>query len=416
MKKGQFKVSVIFILIMLLIPIVFAGDSEKRVMKVAETNNEFSFNFLKEILKTDEGANVFISPLSVSFALSMVLNGADGTTKEQMMDTLQLKGIELIDLNTGMKDLNKSLYRADRKVELRIANSLWLREGTTFKKDFLKLNKKYYDAEIQVLNFYDKSASDTINKWVKKATNKKIKEIVPKKIDSLTIAYIINAIYFKGSWTDEFDPDDTKEESFYLLNNKSKTHPLMYQQSEYKYFESNDMQCISLPYGKGRISMYVFLPSEEVGIIKFLKEIDYKKYQTWTNQTRKEKVKLKLPKFKMEYEKNLKKILSDLGMPIAFDIDNANFGKMCNIPPNVYIRKVKHKTFVEVNEEGTEAAAVTSISMGIKSAAPKQIYEMYINRPFFFTIHDNETGVVIFMGVITNPEEEGKFFFQLQPS
>ncbi|HDS08626.1 MAG TPA: serpin family protein [Firmicutes bacterium] len=378
------------------------GDQGKTKAYVSGLN-EFGFSMFDTIINSDGPKNTFISPASISIALSMALNGADGETFTAMQETMHLQKLTLDQINEETKNVITSLMKADKKVELMIANSLWLRKGQSFKKDFLDANKKFYGAEVGTYDFGDPSTVTKINNWVKKSTKNKIEKIIDK-IDPLAIAFLINAIYFKGSWTSEFDEADTKEETFHMTKELNKKHPLMYQEKEFRYYESEKLQAIRLPYGKEKFSMYVFLPSYDYPIEEFMKDVKIEKYREWTNSMNKVKVRLKLPKFKLEYDKLLNSTLQSLGMKVAFDEDAANFGKMCNIPPNVFIQKVLHKTYIEVNEEGTEAAAVTAIQMGIKSAPPRDVYEMFVTRPFFFTIQDDETGLILFMGLISDPE------------
>ncbi|MDD3626659.1 MAG: serpin family protein [bacterium] len=403
------KKSFVFIFSVLLISIltisVFSGEPAEELRRKSYVGgmNKFGFDLFNNILETDGIKNTFISPASISIALSMVINGADKETYEAMHETLQFKNLKLDEINEESRLIIKELQNADKKVELEIANSLWLRKDQSFKKEFLDVNKKYFDATVSVEDFNDKATVKKINDWVKKSTKKKIEKIIDK-IESDTIAFLINAIYFKGTWKSEFDKDDTKEEEFLLINYNKKQHPLMFQENKFRYVETENIQAIRLPYGNDRVSMYVFLPAKDSSMKEFLKDLNYNKYQGWIGLMAEHKVKLKLPKFKCEYDKTMNDPLKALGMTIAFNRDKANFGKMCPIPPNVFIQKVQHKTFVEVNEEGTEAAAVTSVHMGIKSAPPMDVYEMYVNRPFFFTIQDDGTGVILFMGVISDPE------------
>lgn len=372
---------------------------------VVDANTKFGFNLFNEILNTEEDINIFISPFSVSLALAMTLNGASETTEQAMIDTLQLQGNDSETINTSYALLLQALKTSDPKVTLEIANSLWADQYFTFNQDFLQRNTDYFGAEVSTLDFADPNSVDTINQWVNTNTNGKIKKIL-EQITEDEILFLINAIYFKGAWKTEFDPANTRDNTFTLADGSQKQVPMMTREDTYPFYYASDFTAISLPYGEGRVSMYIFLPSQNSSLDQFLENLNAENWQEWISQFREQKVWLQIPKYKFEYKTNLNSVLKALGMGIAFDENAANFSRMLPDGPtttgNLFISRVDHKTFVEVNEEGTEAAAVTNVGIGVTSAPP----QFTVNRPFFFAIHDNETKTVLFMGTVVDPTEE----------
>lgn len=367
---------------------------------VVTANTQFGFKLFDEIRKTEQDKNIFISPLSVSLALAMTLNGAAGETEQAMTNTLQLQGLDAEAINVGYAGLRQTLLTSDPKVTLTIANSLWARQGMSFKQDFLQRNIRFFGAEISTLDFNDPSASKTINQWVDTNTNGKIQKIVGDRINPNAVLFLINAIYFKGTWQREFDPSRTQEDPFHLANGDVKQVPMMRQQHRYPYYRGENFQAISLAYGDGEMSMYIFLPDRESNLNNFLRDLNAERWEHWMSQFHGQDVSLVMPKFKLEYGRTLNDALKVLGMDIAFQGDLANFSRMASAP--LYIENVLHKTFVEVNEEGTEAAAATSIGISITSVPPPPI-PFTIDRPFFLAIRDNQTKTVLFMGVVVDP-------------
>jgi serine protease inhibitor len=367
--------------------------------KLVTANTKFGFKLFSEILKKDSQKNVFVSPSSVAIALSMAYNGANGDTKKAMANALQFQGMTLEEINRSQRNLMANLAQVDPKVKLAIANSLWAKEGVAFNLNFLQQNEKFYDAKVKTLDFDQPTASDEINGWVKDSTNGKIEKIVDR-ITPEHVMFLINAIYFKGAWSNEFDQKNTENRPFLLANGTKKQVPLMKRQGEYRYSETDKFQAISLPYGNGQMSMYVFLPKSNLA--EFQKSLTTENWQTWMKQFSSREGQIQMPRFKMDYEVDLKTALSALGMGLAFQ-DAADFSNLSKATTK--IDEVKHKTFVEVNEEGTEAAAVTSVGIVATSARiQEEPFKMIVDRPFFCAIRDNRTGEILFMGSIVNPE------------
>lgn len=370
--------------------------AEKRLV---ESDNKFGLKLFKGIIREEKDKNVFVSPLSVSMALGMTYNGANGETQEAMQKTLELSGLTIQQVNESYKSLIELLSQLDPKVLFQIANSIWYRQEYSFEKEFIDLNKTHFNAEVSGLNFNDPNAPKTINAWVDKNTNGKIKEIVDAPIDPLMVMFLINAIYFKGFWTYQFDKELTKDDLFTLPDGSKKACKMMKQKAEFQYFENADFQAIDLRYGDGDFSMSIFLPHLDKNIDSLIAKFDQENWDLWIGSFFKHELTLYLPKFTLEYELLLNDVLKSLGMAIAFDPFKADFTKMYKGPESLYISKVKHKTFVEVNEEGTEAAAVTSVGIAMTSVGTV----MRVEWPFVFAIRENKSGTILFIGKIVEP-------------
>ncbi|NEO33306.1 MAG: serpin family protein [Symploca sp. SIO3C6] len=373
---------------------------------VVEANTKFAFKLFQKILKQEGEKNVFVSPISVAIALIMTYNGASGDTQQAMAKTLELQGISLEKVNEANASLVRSLENADSDVKLSVSNSLWARQGIDFYPEFIQTNQQFYDAKIQVIDFDNPHSPKVINSWVKKHTQGKIEKIIDNtEIDGILL--LLNAIYFKGNWTEKFDHNLTVKLPFYLLNGTTKYHPLMSGSGSYNYYENEIFQAVSLPYGEERLSFYIFLPRKSTTLESFQQQLSMKNWQKWIKEFKLRDGTIKLPRFKLEYELQLKDVLSNLGMAVAFT-KQADFANMTPISTNsnpVVIKEVKHKTFIEVNEEGTEAAAVTEVfDITIGGFIPfEEPFQMVVDRPFYCGIGDNQTGTVLFMGQVVEP-------------
>jgi serpin B len=399
--------SVLLVAALLVLPaaVARAQQVDDAASQLSAANNRFGFNLFAELRKTESEKNVLISPASVAMAFAMAYNGAAGDTQRAMAAALQIQRYTLDELNKANAALLKSLTTADPKVQLAIANSLWARQGVGFKDDFLKRNTDFLGASVSELNFDDPNASAIINGWCAKHTKDKIKKIVADRIDPDTVLYLINAIYFKGEWTAKFNKAMTKELPFTLADGKPKQHPLMFQAGKFGYFQTNEFQAVSIPFGGGRMSFYVFLPSQQSDLNAFCRRLTAENWDKWMQQFQTRDGDLWLPRFKLEYETSLVAPLQALGMSIAFQPHRADFSAMRSPPPNLFISEAKHKTFVEVNEEGAEAAAVTSIGISVTSVQiPPPRFSMKVDRPFVCAIRDNQTGAILFLGAIVEPK------------
>ncbi|MFB3902183.1 MAG: serpin family protein [Acidobacteriota bacterium] len=363
----------------------------------------FGFRLFSQITAAERAKNVFISPAGVAFALAMTWNGAAGETREAMSRALELQGMNLEQVNQASLELKETLQQADPAVQLQIANSLWARQGLNFEPDFIDRNRRFFKAEVAVLDFADPGAPARINDWVGRNTAGKIQKIVDR-IDSNSILFLLNAVYFKGKWTAQFKKELTAQRPFIPAAGNRIQVPMMTQSGSFQYCETPDFQAISLPYGNRRWNMRIFLPKPGHSLPQFLESLTVSNWDTWMRSFRKREGEISLPRFRIEYEKELNDPLKALGMALAFDTERADFSAMIQTSERAYINKVKHKTFVEVNEEGTEAAAATSVGVSVTSFEPPQErFRMVVDRPFFCAIRDDQTGALLFLGAINDP-------------
>lgn len=363
-------------------------------------HDTFGLNLFNELIaKTPLDDNVFISPTSISMALSMAYNGANSTTKQEMQQVLAVSKLSSDTVNSGNLALLQDLTNPDPNVTLSIANSIWLNQGHDIHNDFLNTIRDNYNASAKTLDFRGSDAVDQINSWVNDKTKGKIPTILDKT-DPNGIMYLINAVYFKGSWHNSFDTSSTEEKTFTLADGTTKQHPLMLQDGTYQYFERDGVQAIQLPYGKAkRLTMDVYLPED---MKKFTKEISYNKLSALSQNFAEKEGTILLPKLRLDYAESLNDALKQLGMNTAFE-DSADFSAMSN---NAKISEVLHKTFIDINEEGTDAAAVTSVGMTTTTSideTPSDRFYMEVNKPYVFTIRDTKTQEIIFIGLINNP-------------
>ncbi len=370
-------------------------------LKLVESDNKFSFKLFEAINRQEEpGKNLFISPLSVSMALGMTLNGADGTTRDEMESALELAGLSPEEINESYKSLTELLTNLDKDVLMQIANSIWYNNSIQVEQDFVDVNKEYFDAEVTGMDFADPSAPLTINNWVSDKTHGKITKIAPNPISDNIKMFLINAIYFNGSWKYQFDPEDTEDRDFLLSGEQSKTVSMMSREGKVRYFNHDRFLALDLPYGNEKFYMTVILPSVSENIDDIISILNPEDWNTWMSGFHElDDASLYLPKFKLEYKLSLVDVLKSMGMEIAFS-GSADFSKITN-STSLFISDVLHKTFVEVNEEGTTAAAVTSVVM-TDSLPPS----FTVDRPFIFVIREDKTGAIVFMGKILDPEYE----------
>jgi serine protease inhibitor len=370
---------------------------------LAAASNAFGFDLFQQLRRQDANKNVFFSPLSVTVALAMTYNGAAGETKNAMARALKIEGMSRGELNHASHDMLKDLKGSDPKIELAIANSLWARSGVRFNESFLADNRAFYSAEISTLDFSSPQAAATINRWVSDNTKGKISKIIDN-IDPQKVMFLINAVYFKGQWQKRFEKTLTKEQPFHLPDGQKKPMPMMAQSGNYLYHRGDKFQAVSLPYGEGGVSLYLFLPDKGSSLDEFLKGLSFQKWEGWINNFNDTPGDVKLPRFKLDYEETLNDSLKAVGMGVAFNPREADFS---GIRPerDLFISEVKHKAVVEVNEEGTEAAAATSVGVTTTSIRePRERFSFVADRPFLMAIRDSKTGAILFMGAVMEPK------------
>lgn len=373
--------------------------TDPAVTTAVTANNDFALRLFKAINGDSADANVFISPLSVSIALGMVYNGAGGYTRQAIQNSLGLYGLTADEINSAYYSLIKYLTSLDPGVIFEIANSNWIRDGFEVEQAFIDFNRKYFNADVNYLDFSLPDAADIINAWVNEKTHGKIEDIVDPPINDGVMMYLINAVYFLGNWTYQFDPDDTEDQHFYLSPGNHIDHPTMTYKAEISYYNNASFTGVELPYGDGKFSMLIFMPHDfDPGINDFVENMTPEFFDTYLPLFHTDSVNFYLPKFKIELDYDLIPYLSQLGMSIAF-AGGADFTGI-NPGGGLFITKVRHKTFIDVNEEGTEAAAATMVEVYL---GPSDEVYIYITRPFVFFIRDSQTGAILFMGKIMQP-------------
>ncbi len=331
-------------------------------------------------------------------ALGMTLNGANGQTYDDMRNALRLSDLTEAEINSGYRDLIALLGSLDSRTEMRIANSLWAHAGLPLEEAFATTGRTFFDAEVTTLDFGSPDAVPTINTWVSDKTNGRI----PRLLDDIAsdeVLFLINAIYFKGKWRSAFDRKDTRSEPFHGADGQDRTVQLMHQEDTLRYHETEDFQAVDLLYGNGAFAMTVLLPTAGRTPGGVLAGLDPAGWRQITESFRTAEVNLTLPRFRLEYGRRLNDDLMALGMGIAFDDMRADLYRIADVrPERLYITRVDQKTFVEVNEEGTEAAAATAVGVGTTSAP--LVVEMRVDRPFVFAIRERLSGTVLFLGVM----------------
>lgn len=370
--------------------------------QLANSSNSFGFNLFQKVSEKEDG-NIFISPLSLSFALGMTYNGSNGETKQAMKKVLGFPELSDFEINQSYKSLIELFTTLDENVAFKLANSIWYRDDFSVENEFIEVNKKYFNADVSALNFMSPIAKDIINKWCENKTNGKIKDVIDN-IPAYAIMYLINAIYFKGDWQSKFDKSYTKEQDFIKNDGRSyKVQMMMKSDSNFKYFASEKFQAIDLPYSNGDYAMTIILPSQGYNLNNLIKEINQENYNLWISSFKKRYGHLTMPKFRLDFKRSFKDILSDMGMSIAFSEGLADFSRINKIS-KLFISEVLHNSFLEVNEEGTEAAAVTVVEISYTSIGDE--FRMTINRPFLLIIRETKNNTILFLGKIVEPKSE----------
>ena len=384
-----------------------AGNTAMDVSGIVEGGNRFALELYQQ-LRGKEG-NLFLSPSSISVALAMTYAGAGGQTEAEMAETLHFQ-MPKPELHKGMRSL-LSLWKTSSKEKgyrLHVANRLWGQEGYKFLPKFLQITRTKYGAELARLDFAEKTEASrkTINQWVEDQTEDKITDLIPAgSLPRDSKLVLTNAVYFKGDWTEPFDEKRTKDEDFHLTATEKVKAPLMHQQDDFRYAAMDRLQVLELAYGDKSLSMVVLLPEKVDGLPELEAKLTHDNLQRWASALRPRKVDVYLPKFKTTASFELNDTLKGMGMSSAFDPQRADFSGMTG-GKDLFISKVIHKAFVDVNEEGTEAAAATGVIMALKGALveePKPLFRA--DHPFVFMIRDNRNGTILFLGRLVAPSK-----------
>lgn len=365
---------------------------------VIRASNRFAFGLLREVAR-DTGSNHFISPLSASMALGMTMNGARGETFEGMRSALGFEGMQRGEIAASYRSLTELLLGLDSAVDLRIANAIWVEQQFPLHEAFVRSSRDDFLAEVTRLDFRDPRTVGTINGWVDRSTAGKIKDIIDR-IDPDVVMYLMNATYFKGSWTRQFDTKRTRDAQFTRADGSRQTVRMMHlPYARIRHHADAKVEVADIPYGREAFSMTVLLPSRNSSIRELVAGLDGRTWDGWMQQLAPRELDVFLPRFRLEYERVLNEQLQALGMERAFDPYGADFGNISPLGEDLYISQVKQKTFVEVNEEGTEAAAVTSVEVRPVSMPPS----FHVDRPFLVAIRERLSGTILFLGVIGAP-------------
>jgi serpin B len=376
-----------------------------QVVAVVEAGNRFAFDLYTGL--RGRSGNLFFSPASVSVALAMAYAGAAENTETDMAKVLHFQ-MRKAQLNQEMRALLASWKSSDKKrgFRLDVANRLWGQDGFKFLADFLEVTRVDYGAELARLDFHHPDAArQTINKWIEDNTQDKIKNLIPTA-DAVKGAILVltNAVYFKGDWKDQFNKNLTKDEDFHVSSTENVKVPLMHQKHKFRYAAADDLRLLDLPYGDGTLSMVVLLPDKVDRLPELEAKLSAASLQKWMNGAHAQDVIVFLPKFKTSAEFQLAATLQAMGMASAFDPKTADFSGMTG-RKELYFSAVIHKAFVDVNEEGTEAAAATGVIMMRSSAIarPKAPPVFRADHPFVFLIRDNRNGAILFLGRVLDP-------------
>lgn len=367
--------------------------------KLTDENTEFAFRFFKQVNGTEqEKPNWMVSPVSASLALGMVTNGAGGNTLAEMQKTLGFSSSSLEEMNAYYQKLTAALLNLDNTTKLGIANSIWIKQGFQVYDSFVEVNKKMYDAQVQNLDFESPDAPDVINGWCAEKTNNCIDKVI-ENIPGGARVYLLNALYFKGMWRAKFDKSNTRAENFTNEDGSTTKVQMMNQTETFGYTTTEFFSMAEFPYGNEAFSMVVLLPAEGKTLDESLKGLTYDNWKLWNERPVLSSLSVKFPRFELKYKKDLIKDMKAMGMVDAFNGDNADFSAMS--AAELFIGLLDQHTYIKVDEEGTEAAAVTVIGSFETSVGPLHPIDFHINRPFAFMIKEKSTGTILFMGKIT---------------
>ncbi|MDR3297564.1 MAG: serpin family protein [Prevotellaceae bacterium] len=378
-------------------PIALSAAQKQR----AELDNRFALAMFRNV-SAAVGSNTFFSPLSLNMALGMLYNGTSGDTRTELAQVMGFADFSEAEINEYYQLMSDALLSVDPLTELGIANSIWYRTGFDVKPPFVSINQQYFSAEVQSLDFASPDAASIINGWCADKTKDKIKEIIESPIPNDVVMYLINALYFKSKWQYTFDKSESREADFSKANGSAVSATFMHHTATLPYYADEHVQCVEMPYGNQAFSMVALLPPDGTSIEQLVEYLDSETWLGITQGLHEREVSVAFPRFKVECEIALNKPVQQAGILQIF-----NEGGLLNLSDNPYVvvSNIKQKTFVEVNEEGTEAAAVTAIGMEMTSAGPSSPTPFIANRPFLYLIREKSTGVILFVGRMDEPKE-----------
>jgi len=368
--------------------------------RIVESSNGFAFDLLRQVNAGSPKENLFISPLSVSMALGMTMNGAASDSYAEMREMLGFAGLSQEEINESYRALIDLLLGLDPGVEMQVANSIWYRRGFPFERSFLDVVGAAFRSDVREVDFEDNHTAGRINDWVKAATRGRIPEIVGE-VNSQDVMYLINAIYFKGIWVRQFEKERTLPDLFDGLEGARIPVKMMNAEGPFRYAWTPEYEVVDLPYGNGAFTMTILLPSPGRSVDDLVATLDAPRWKVIVGALAEASIDLSMPRFRLEYSAVLNPMLRELGMRRAFEPGAADFSRMsASAGGDLYVSEVLHKSFVEVDEQGTEAAAATKVTIRVTSMPPA----IRIDRPFLFIIRERFSGTILFQGKIVAPE------------
>lgn len=375
---------------------------------VLRGSTAFGIELLREVFREAPDETHLVSPFSASMALGMALNGADGETFEEMRRTLGFadRGAEMLDrdaINTSYRDLVELLVSVDPHVSFAVANGVWHDAPWTPRSTFVEAMEAYFSAPVEGLDFTDPATPDVIDAWVREATRDRIEGIAPRPIPGDAVAYLVNALHFLGDWREPFHPEETRDHQFRGPDGEQTPIRLMTRDGEHRVTSWNGHTAVDLPYGGAAWSMTLVLPRAAGGLAELIDELDAEAWEGLTSGYTRSRVHLGLPRFTLEWEGHLVDPLTRMGMPSVFDPARADLSLLFEEPDDLYVTDVRQKTWMRVDERGTEAAAVTSVEVSVVSAPPM----IHFDRPFLLAIRERLSGAVLFLGAIVEAPVEG---------
>lgn len=378
-------------------------ELDEKSTQLVQAGNDFGLELFQRIASGQE-ENVMISPLSISVALAMAYNGADGDTRTEMEQTLKVAGLTIEQINDSYEYLIDALQSLDEDVVFELANAIFYEQSFTVKDKFIDVNKEVYDAEVSGVDFSSPAALEAINGWVSDKTHEKIPKILDA-LNPLDRMVLLNAVYFNGIWKTRFDEEGTHELPFTRSDGSVTEVPMMNKEDDVEYTSTSLFRAIRMPYGNGQYNMVVFLPQEGYDPDNIIDACTPAQWKAWMNSFQEDTpLNITMPRFKYRYELELKDVLKEMGMVEAFSDREADFSKISDV--FLYISRILHKTYIDVNENGTEAAAVTAVVFTTTSAGGGGVPSFTVDRPFVYAITEKDTGAILFMGKVMDPVYE----------
>jgi serpin B len=373
----------------------------KPVDPIVAAANRFGFKLLAEIHRQNPDANIFLSPPSLALALGVAWSGARGETRQEMARCLEFEGLDGEAGSSGYAGLLRSIHPKEPGVTLEVATSLWVAPGKMLRRGFLEHAATRYDAQVMQLEQGD--TAERINAWVRDETHGKIDsvfDILPPEL----VLDIVNAVYFKGTWVEPFDPKATRDRPFHLPAGRIEPLPMMSRSGAFPYLDGEGFRSVALPYGEDAIRFHVVLPDSGSNLTSLVATLSRDESTEWVQKLQSTRGEVILPSFTMDWDMMLNNVLSNLGMRRAFDGMRADFSGIGDGP--LFISRVMHKSWIEVNERGTEAAAATGIevTLGAARVPAEPPFRLLVDRPFFFAIRDRFNGLVLFCGIMNHPQ------------